>query len=73
MGWTHIIGRFKKIGKNLRENCILDLDSPSYPPELEEYIQCGCKYCRLALADQGYYLDDDGKLIEPRTVSGSLD
>lgn len=57
----------------MRENCILECDSPSYPPQTEEYIQCGCKYCRLALADIGLYLDDKGKLIEPRTASGSLD
>ena len=23
--------------------CILDLDSPSYPPQPEEFIQCGCE------------------------------
>ena len=58
----------------MRENCILECDSPSYPPEFpNEYIQCGCKYCRAALADEGYYLDDNGKLIEPRTANGSLD
>jgi hypothetical protein len=29
--------------------------------------------CRKELARRGYYLDEDGKLIEPRTVGGSLD
>jgi hypothetical protein len=57
----------------MRENCILECDSPSYPPETSEYIQCGCKDCRKTLADNGYYLDSDGKLIEPRTAAGSLD
>lgn len=58
----------------MRENCILAVDSPSYPPEMpNEYIQCGCKNCRKDLAKKGYYLDDNGKLIEPRTVAGSLD
>ena len=63
----------QKEKKQLRENCILECDSSSYPPETSEYIQCGCKYCRLALADLGLYLDENGKLIEPRTVGGSLD
>jgi hypothetical protein len=57
----------------IRENCILDCDSPSYPPETNEYIQCGCKDCRKYLANLGYRLNDDGKLVEPRTVGGSLD
>lgn len=58
----------------MRENCILECDSPSYPAEFpNEYIQCGCKDCRKALADKGYNLDENGKLIEPRTVNGSLD
>jgi hypothetical protein len=58
----------------MRENRILNCDSPSYPPKFpSEYIQCGCKLCRKALALQGYYLNDDGKLIEPRTIGGSLD
>lgn len=57
----------------MRENCILNCDSPSYPLETQEYIQCGCKDCRKYLATQGYLLDKDGKLIEPRTASGSLD
>lgn len=26
-------------------NCILDCDSPSYPPEPDEYRQCGCPEC----------------------------
>lgn len=25
--------------------CILNLDSPSYPPSLDEYRQCGCEEC----------------------------
>jgi hypothetical protein len=35
----------------MRENCILDLDSPSYPPEFEEYVQCGCKYCLMVVKE----------------------
>lgn len=58
----------------MRENCILNCDSPSYPPEMPyEYIQCGCKYCRITLAVEGYYLDNDGKLIEPGAFTQSLD
>jgi hypothetical protein len=29
----------------VRPVCILDLDSPSYPPERDEYRQCGCRDC----------------------------
>lgn len=29
-----------------RANCILNADSPSYPPETDEYRQCGCSSCR---------------------------
>lgn len=29
-----------------RANCILNADSPSYPPETDEYRQCGCTSCR---------------------------
>lgn len=27
------------------EQCILDVDSPSYLPEEDEYRQCGCRRC----------------------------
>lgn len=57
----------------MRENCILDCDSPSYPPTQEEYIQCGCPMCRKTLEQVGIILDKDGKVTEPRTVGGSLD
>lgn len=30
--------------------CILDLDSPSYPPTDEEREQCGCRACLDELA-----------------------
>jgi hypothetical protein len=34
------------LNKEAKEDrCILDLDSPSYPPELDEYRQCGCTFC----------------------------
>lgn len=26
-------------------NCILECDSPSIPPEPQEYLQCGCADC----------------------------
>ena len=42
----------------MRKNCILEVDSPSYQPGLEEYKQCGCKYCLMALADNED-IDDD--------------
>lgn len=45
-----------------REDCILDLDSPSFPPEMEEYRQCGCKYCLAALKDAE--ITDDDKSFE---------
>jgi hypothetical protein len=32
-----------------RETCILDCDSPSYPPETDEYQQCGCRSCLAEL------------------------
>lgn len=41
----------------MREICILECDSPSYPPEREEYEQCGCKYCLLYLKDNP--IEDD--------------
>jgi len=25
--------------------CCLNVESPSYPPEFDEYVQCGCNYC----------------------------
>lgn len=31
----------------MKKNCILEVDSPSYPPEIQEYIQCGCESCIL--------------------------
>ena len=31
------------------ERCILNLDSPSYPPTLDEYRQCGCSSCQRYL------------------------
>ena len=36
--------------KHPRQNCILDVDSPTLPPERDEYLQCGCASCRAALA-----------------------
>lgn len=38
------------LAEHPRENCILDVDSPTLPPEREEYLQCGCSNCRDALA-----------------------
>lgn len=32
--------------------CILDADSPSYPPTLEEMEQCGCEDCRRRLGKE---------------------
>jgi len=58
---------------NPRTACILECDSPSYPPEITEYLQCSCKVCLKYLASKGYNLIKNGKIIEPRTVSGSLD
>jgi len=43
----------------LRKNCILEVDSPSYPPQTEEYVQCGCEMCIKHLDDIGYYEGDD--------------
>lgn len=38
--------------KEEKENrCILDCDSPSYPPEIDEYKQCGCRYCKLVIQE----------------------
>lgn len=31
--------------RRVREVCILNCDSPSYPPELQEYRQCWCAQC----------------------------
>ena len=31
--------------------CILDVDSPSYPPEPDEYWQCGCRACIQHIID----------------------
>jgi len=31
--------------------CILEVDSPSYPPREEEYRQCGCPLCFKYLED----------------------
>jgi len=46
--------------KRIKEGrCILEVDSPSYPPSNDEYLQCGCKYCMSK--------------FEPRTANGSLD
>jgi hypothetical protein len=35
----------KETELQMEKNCILDLDSPSYPPTLEEYQHCGCHSC----------------------------
>lgn len=32
--------------------CVLNLDSPSYPPEVDEYRQCGCSFCLKRLAKE---------------------
>ncbi len=32
--------------------CILDCDSPSYPPTDDEYRQCGCPLCLQELASR---------------------
>ena len=37
--------RANEIVTHYRKNCILDCDSPSYPPEDDEYRQCGCRSC----------------------------
>lgn len=37
----------------MRDVCILNADSPSYPPTLEEYEQCGCQACRRHLVKEG--------------------
>jgi hypothetical protein len=34
--------------------CILNLDSPSYPPTLDEYRQCGCPDCLQKLTRINY-------------------
>lgn len=38
-----------ELSEHPRENCILDVDSPTLPPERDEYLQCGCSDCRNAL------------------------
>lgn len=38
------------LAESPRPNCILDCDSPSYPPHKEEYQQCGCERCLNHLA-----------------------
>ena len=35
--------------------CILDLDSPSYPPVDDEYRQCGCPLCERELERRGIW------------------
>lgn len=30
--------------------CILECDSPNYPPTIDEYRQCGCRMCLKFLA-----------------------
>lgn len=35
----------------MREVCILECDSPSYPPVRDEYRQCGCQSCTKYLED----------------------
>jgi hypothetical protein len=42
----------------LRENCILDCDSPNYGPEPIEYAQCGCRDCRQHLEREGHLPGD---------------
>ena len=41
------------LAEHPRDNCILDVDSPTAIHDREEYLQCGCANCRrqLALAD----------------------
>lgn len=58
----------------MRKNCILELDSPSYLPELpKEYVQCGCKLCVAYLKRHGYNHNGEFILPEPKTAAGSLD
>ena len=41
-----LTSRCTRIGlKRSPDICILACDSPSYPPEYQEYHQCGCKQC----------------------------
>jgi hypothetical protein len=42
----------------MKDICILDVDSPSYPPTIEEYEQCMCTMCREHLRSIGYFEED---------------
>lgn len=42
-GWADTLSALA--GGAPQGRCILNLDSPSYPPETDEYRQCGCKSC----------------------------
>jgi hypothetical protein len=48
---------FQKRGQNYGcrpiLNCILECDSPSYPPEADEYRQCGCPDCLKRMGGDG--------------------
>lgn len=42
----------------MNKNCILECDSPSYPPSLEEYKQCGCEACLKHVREQEEMLEE---------------
>jgi hypothetical protein len=52
--------------------CILNLDSPSYPPELEEYVQCATRGCKSCLAEVAKRLAEAGNM-SPSSKEASSD
>jgi hypothetical protein len=48
-GWRYVGEEDKIVSSNVRPTCILEVDSPSYPPTDDELRQCGCALCLRSL------------------------
>lgn len=61
MWFESIVMKTPQETRGIREVCILDCNSPSYPPEDNEYLQCFCKDCIAELARHGFLLGHYGR------------
>jgi hypothetical protein len=57
---------------SVRATCILDLDSPSFPPSDYERKQCGCKHCLADLPPDFYHPGQEIKLTPAEQLKAEM-
>ena len=62
--------RLEKVAPLNSGVCILEVDSPSYPPDVGEFVQCGCPSCIKRV--QAEFTRVDHELFHARQKIASL-